>query len=489
MKNHFAILLIVLPLILTGCKSESNKDNSLEEPEWKFSSTMHWQLDGEAKINQGTHKFGDWILEKAATCIEDGIEYKECATCHYKKTQVVPKQGHKYGDWVETGDIFTKTCSECLDVITSKREKSIVVKTPFGGSEFDLCDPIIRDLINHKDDENYVATHLMTNRCFTTGKTHDNQNYLDIEFTDSNCAINEEYTFTIATDDKFANIVDQITTKDNKVRVNGILVPGVTYYYKFDSASGNYSETDYFLTTNSPVRYISSGSVKNMRDLGGWEAENGKHVKYGLVYRGAGLNDAISSMNADSKRIFEKLEMKSEIDLRQDGSNPTNSWNSSYPLLRVNGGWYTDVFNNAEKIDGLRQSLTFLSNKNNYPAYFHCSYGMDRTGTLAYILLGLLGVSEHDLLLDYDLTDYSSVAGTSDSHAERALIESTGVEGQYKFNYSTTSGLRTPVYYCIQNIKDTYKSDTLQGSVEKYLLNKVGVSQTTIDNLKSNLLA
>ena len=41
--------------------------------------------------------------------------------------------------------------------------------------------------------------------------------------------------------------------------------------------------------------------------------------------------------------------------------------------------------------------------------YFHCKIGTDRTGTLAYFLEGLLGVSEEDRLQDYELSYFYGV--------------------------------------------------------------------------------
>ena len=40
--------------------------------------------------------------------------------------------------------------------------------------------------------------------------------------------------------------------------------------------------------------------------------------------------------------------------------------------------------------------------------YFHCHGGADRTGTLAFLLEGLLGVSESDMAKDFELTTYSN---------------------------------------------------------------------------------
>ena len=47
----------------------------------------------------------------------------------------------------------------------------------------------------------------------------------------------------------------------------------------------------------------------------------------------------------------------------------------------------------------------FLDEKN-YPIAFHCIAGQDRTGSVAYILNGLLGVSEEELYLDWEATGF-----------------------------------------------------------------------------------
>lgn len=46
------------------------------------------------------------------------------------------------------------------------------------------------------------------------------------------------------------------------------------------------------------------------------------------------------------------------------------------------------------------------------PVYFHCTAGADRTGTLACVLEGLLGMSQSDIDKDYELTTFYSGSGT-----------------------------------------------------------------------------
>ena len=45
--------------------------------------------------------------------------------------------------------------------------------------------------------------------------------------------------------------------------------------------------------------------------------------------------------------------------------------------------------------------------KEDRPVYFHCAIGRDRTGTLAFLLEGLLGMSKSDIYKDYELTNFS----------------------------------------------------------------------------------
>ena len=55
-------------------------------------------------------------------------------------------------------------------------------------------------------------------------------------------------------------------------------------------------------------------------------------------------------------------------------------------------------------MSAVRRVFADLANPDYYPIYLHCTYGMDRTGTVCYLLLGLLGVEDTDLMRDYELS-------------------------------------------------------------------------------------
>ena len=53
------------------------------------------------KVVDHTHSFGDWVVTKEATCIEDGEQTRSC-DCGLTETQVIPATGHDYVDGVCT---------------------------------------------------------------------------------------------------------------------------------------------------------------------------------------------------------------------------------------------------------------------------------------------------------------------------------------------------------------------------------------------------
>ena len=62
--------------------------------------------------------------------------------------------------------------------------------------------------------------------------------------------------------------------------------------------------------------------------------------------------------------------------------------------------------------------------RNNYPIDFHCIAGADRTGALALVLYGILGVSEADIRTDYALTSYST-SGIRSARSFDKMVKST----------------------------------------------------------------
>ena len=60
------------------------------------------------------------------------------------------------------------------------------------------------------------------------------------------------------------------------------------------------------------------------------------------------------------------------------------------------------MLDNAQ--NSVAEVLAVLSDPSAYPAMFHCSAGKDRTGVIAAVLLGALGVPDDTIIADYALS-------------------------------------------------------------------------------------
>lgn len=194
-------------------------------------------------------------------------------------------------------------------------------------------------------------------------------------------------------------------------------------------------------TVTTPGAEIEFEGARNFRELGGYRAADGRHVKYGLLYRGGNLDTLTSP--ADRAKL-QGLGLKVILDLRSAGES------AAHPDPAVPGAQYQRVcgMRNADGsemdfsgqgIERLRQekdayersvghpvhdfywfsalyqempfknpayhALFDLLEQHRVPLLFHCSCGKDRTGIGAMLVLLALGVSRADALADYMLTN------------------------------------------------------------------------------------
>lgn len=181
------------------------------------------------------------------------------------------------------------------------------------------------------------------------------------------------------------------------------LVPRVTHPFAVGKQAGTLKPLDF-------LRYIQTNTW-NVRDLGGWSCDGGS-VKYGLLFRGG------EPSTADYNVLVGELGIKYDLNLR--GSSEA-TWTKSplgddvYFVKADAYNWYSLANTDAWRIN-LR--CVFDAVVHGEPVYFHCAAGADRTGTLACVLEGLLGMSQSDIDKDYELTTFYSGSDT-DANARR----------------------------------------------------------------------
>ena len=204
------------------------------------------------------------------------------------------------------------------------------------------------------------------------------------------------------------------TTTETEIRVYNLEL-ATTYYWTVTATVAGKDVTSgvaVFTVSGQSPRNLYADGITNVRDMGGWETESGGRVKQGMLYRSARLNNNVVVTEDTIYTMKTVLGIRSEIDLRQDddaqyitesplGADVTYV---RYPMTAADN----IILNNPEQI---KQVMTFLADESNYPILFHCSIGTDRTGAIAYLVNGLLGVTEEDLYLDYMYSHFGNIGG------------------------------------------------------------------------------
>lgn len=164
------------------------------------------------------------------------------------------------------------------------------------------------------------------------------------------------------------------------------------------------------LNPTGKVRTLYGTTLKNCRDLGGWACDGGT-VKYGKLFRTSeltGLSRPDEQITDLEKSMFlNLLGIKCEVDLRDTSEQGgTATFDSSVEYFHQDIVAYESTFANETRKAELKTVLTKIMTNavENKPTFWHCVAGSDRTGTVAWLLLGLLGVSQSDCDKEYEIT-------------------------------------------------------------------------------------
>ncbi|HUI48514.1 MAG TPA: tyrosine-protein phosphatase [Acidimicrobiia bacterium] len=163
----------------------------------------------------------------------------------------------------------------------------------------------------------------------------------------------------------------------------------------------------------------------NFRDVGGYATPEGRQVRTRRLFRADGPH----AFTPRDIAQLQGLELVTVIDLRtrdearergRYSATLTDAVEHHLPMVDVLPdpdelpGWidplvvaahYRDMLDRGSQ--SVAGALAILSDPAGYPAVFHCSAGKDRTGILAAVVLGLLGVPDASIVADYSLSGAS----------------------------------------------------------------------------------
>ena len=203
------------------------------------------------------------------------------------------------------------------------------------------------------------------------------------------------------------NVINQEYTVYN-------LIPGKEYRAEFTNATRDKIES-YILKPTGTIRQINLESDllgnnaygQNVRDIGGWETVYGGKINYGLIYRGATISDYTSDK---AEKTLKFMEVCNIYDI---GSNYVNNHYRAEYYEEFNNKMIENKEINEydEHVNSLNDNFIYNSIINNIlqdkPVLISCENGVDKTGTICFMIEALLGLSEDDLAQEYELSTLS----------------------------------------------------------------------------------
>ncbi len=250
----------------------------------------------------------------------------------------------------------------------------------------------------------------------------------------------------------------------------------------------------------------------NFRDVGGYPAAGGKHIRWGMIYR----TGATPLLTDQDFRYLARLGIGSDIDLRSTEERqiapdrlPARTgaryFAKDYPGSEVFSSAATNRpagSGDASPVDLYRTWLISLAPqfrdifqqllRRDGAVSYHCSAGQDRSGVATALVLSALGVPREVILADYHLS-------TQDRRPENEMprIDPSRYPGNVVAAYyakAQSAGAPTkprPLYDSsgVALLQHTFDEiDTHWGSVDTYLDQELGVDARDIARLRAAYL-
>ncbi len=327
-------------------------------------------------------------------------------------------------------------------------------------------------------------------------------------------------------------VVFEQTVATNCVAVDSL---EIATEWEWTVSAGSDKLVSTFKTEDCLPRLVRMTGTANCRDIGGRRGLDGRRIRQGLVYRTAGLNsnapveyyskDEILELEKDGKlkkmghtgralhrklkageeltsaiakksrlikrkcfapgkrrftddevaRILKVYGIRSDIDLRSD----TECYGMTGSPLGPSVKWFHisySAYSGAFTTNGMaitKAVFDVFMDDANYPLIFHCIGGADRTGSLAYVLNGFLGVAREDLERDWESTFYPDVPNVIEINPDK------------KFDHDTY--WRSTTHFDKGFAQYARPGDTLQDRIVAYLA-ACGVTSAQMESVRANLL-
>lgn len=172
-------------------------------------------------------------------------------------------------------------------------------------------------------------------------------------------------------------------------------------------------------SNHKPPQLLPIAGTHNIRDLGGYFTTSSQVTRTGLLYRADKLHNLApgpqAALLSHGIRTIIDLRYTPEVEMEPDAFVQSQEVRYKHlPLYELTGVEVLprvpdDLYDLYVMIlDHRREQITrimrALMTPSNQPALFHCTAGKDRTGIIAALLLGAVGVPDEAIIYDYAIS-------------------------------------------------------------------------------------
>ena len=382
MRKNKMLVGTSLLFLLTGCGLLSGGNSSSGytfSKKYKYDDEYHWQeAIGHPDVTQnyGEHEFGEQKLDVV------GVAYRICSVCRFK--EYLDNEGGGFTNVTEFAnnvEIHTDYQKRYLSYQENTYDKMPQNSYPDGSKN--ISDPVFTRIMwkydKHKSDMTYSLS---------ISQNQDMEDSIVI-MGDNNQEINA-YNFFLGT---------------NYYRINAIDPYGETHSSKVYKLN---------VTNEFPRNLYVGARMTNCRDTGGRTILEGAGViKQGMLYRtcGNGYNQDGKKIDDEGKYIMlNQLKVKTELNLHNNSSYDFKfDGTTVYATLMDYADGSPSKHHFSRNTESVKNVFEILAKEECYPIYYHCRIGTDRTGLIAILLNGVLGVSLNDIYQDYLFSNFGKI--------------------------------------------------------------------------------
>ena len=253
----------------------------------------------------------------------------------------------------------------------------------------------------------------------------------------------------------------------------------------------------------APGTQLAFAGGNNFRELGGYLADEGKHVRWGQIYRGIPTGKLTGEAD---RRLLDSLGLRLILDLRSSGEakKEPDYVPDGARLVQICGlcaedgveiafapGDIEKLMQTAEEGESISQRLyrrMLTGNKafkelfraleaGETPILFHCSAGKDRTGVAAMLILLALGASDEVICADFEQTNACRKAEIDAVLAEHAA--EIAADPACRMRYYAMAGVDPAAApFVLDTIRRKF------GSAENYLETEYGLTPARLMRLR-----